>query len=173
MVVSFERLEKMGRITMGWFCSAGSDLAWLPTEKTAELTKMLDDRLRKYLTAKGFALPEASPDLFGEGSDLSRFMLGATIDKINVAVCIPGGQEGNDVRSKGSASIAVTWKLYSKAEKKVVMAFKVLGDVDEPKGVQGEMLLILMHAFDKAIDQLFASSEFQAYLAVSRGGETR
>ncbi len=158
LVVSFDRLEKMGELTFSWGCWTHFEQVWTETEKRNELTKMMDQRMRVRMGEAGFSLPQDPLDIFGETSDESRFKLGGTIDRIQMDICAPSG----GMKTKGSASLKITWKIYSKAEQKIVAVLEVETSHAEPKNISGGMYAILFAAFDKAIDKLFVSQEFQA-----------
>ncbi len=152
----------MGSYQGGIFCWGSGDYVWNSTENKGRITKVMDARLRQRLKDRGFAIPEDPTDIFGELKDESKFIVGGIITKIHMKVCYPKIGYGDVTRSAGTASMSITWKIFSKDEKKVVATIDATAEIAVPKGITGEEYSILLGAFDMVLDQLMATPEFTA-----------
>ena len=161
LVAKFSRGEKIGRYKIGYACLLGDDLTWKGGGRQDLDTREFDDVFRTEIRKLGFNVAGDPDNLFETGNDSAEYLVGGTIDALDMKLCFPMGGFGDWDSSKGRASVEVSWQIYSVLDHRVVGTIKTTGSAEDRKTRNGGMYSILMKAFAESVHQLAASDMFR------------
>lgn len=144
VVATLSRGESIGRIRTGLMCWGRQNLTWKSGATTELNTKDLDEVFREKLQKLGYKVAGDPADLFSDSNDGGAgYLIGGSIEHLNVDVCFPMSYYENWDNTKGSASVEVKWQIYSRLERRVVATIKTDGSFEEKKSKEGVCTLFL------------------------------
>lgn len=153
--------------TAGIFtCSHDSQpIIWHKDEHLNATESVFSTALGEELTASHYKLAEQADDMFGDAHAGSgdELQLGGRIDSLKIKLCYEIDY-GKVQKVKGTASMQVTWELYSPLDRKVIYKTSVTGASDDGEEVK-DLLALLSHAFKRAADALLADPQFHTLLS--------
>jgi serine protease Do len=162
LVAKLKRGEKVGHFKVGVVCWMGEDISWKSGGRKELSTEEFDDVFREELGKLGYKVAGDPANLFADANDNSaEYLVGGTIDKLNVDLCYPMAGFGNFDKSKGTASIEVEWQIYSRLQRQVVARIPTSGQFTERKSATGGMYIVLMNAFADSVQKLADSKQFR------------
>lgn len=162
VVATLDRGESIGRIRLGLVCWGRQNLTWKSGGTTEFNTEELDEVFRKKLQKLGYKVAGDPSDLFADTNDAgAEYLVGGSIEHLNIDVCFPMSNFSNFDRTKGSATVEMKWQIFSRLERRVVATIKTDGSFEEKKSQEGGMYAILLNAFAESVQKLASSEEFR------------
>jgi serine protease Do len=152
--------------TAGIFtCSHNAQpIIWQKDEHLNATESVFSTALNDELAAAHYTLTGQSDDMFGDAHSGSgdELQLGGRVDSLKLDLCYTV-IEGRVEKVKGTASMQVTWELYSPLDRKVIYKKSVTGATDDREDTK-DLLALLSHAFKRAADALLADQGFHDLL---------
>lgn len=160
LVVNLNRGESIGRYKVGVICAFGDGLSWKGGGRQDLDTDEFDEVFRDELEKIGMTVAGDPDNLFEDTSGSAEYLVGGSIEKLDMKVCFPMAGFNDWDKSKGEATVAVKWQIYSRLERRVVAAIETTG-FHKTSSQNGGMYSILLNAFADNVQKLAADERFR------------
>jgi hypothetical protein len=160
---------EVGTWGTGLFCHGSQPVIWQQDDHFNVTDSVFSTALRDELKAKGYKLAEGSDDMFGEPGEGSEaaLQMGGRIEDVKLELCYTI-LNGVIRKVKGTATVRVTWEVYSTLDRKVIYKTSTTGATEDDEKVS-DVAVLLSHAFKTAADGLLADRAFHDALTAKAG----
>ncbi len=170
VVVDIEPGTRIGKYKSGSICLSGDKFLWKRGSAPELDPDLFEDSFRSRIRRLGFASIDDPGNLFaGVDTDGAEYLVAAKVEAIDVSLCYPDHGLGSVEKSKGRASVRVTWQIYSRAERAVVASFTATGASARPQSQAGGPHAILMDAFGDSLRRFTEQPSFRAIYGSAAG----
>jgi hypothetical protein len=171
VVVDIEPGTRIGKYKSGSICLSGDKFLWKRGSAPELDPDLFEDSFRSRIRRLGFGSIDDPGNLFaGVDTDGAEYLVAAKVEAIDVSLCYPDHGLGSVEKSKGRASVRVTWQIYSRAQRAVVASFTATGASVRPQSQAGGPHAILMDAFGDSLRQFTEQPSFRAIYGSAAGG---
>lgn len=166
--------EQIGTIQYGWGCFPGTALTWRGGRLNIT-DEELTETFRKELESRNYPIVGDPYALFGDPSDATaEVFVAGLVTKVDLKVCFPFSGSptldvGNTSTVKGGAFMGVTWQIYSRKARKVVLEISTQGSYQTDTAVAGGFPVILRDTFAANVRNLLADQRFHKLLTEKEG----
>ncbi|HEX8379040.1 MAG TPA: hypothetical protein VF619_00665 [Allosphingosinicella sp.] len=162
VVVDIEPGTRIGKYKGGSLCISSDKFRWKQGSGPKLDTDLFEDAFRLHVVRLGFR-PFDDPENLFAGADTggADYLVAAKVETIEINVCYPNQGLGSVEKSKGRASVKVTWQIYSRAQRAVVASFTAEGAASQPQAQDGGPHTILMAAFGDSLRQFTEQPAFR------------
>lgn len=163
VVVDIAPGTRIGKYKSGSICLSGDKFLWKGGSAPKLDSDLFEDSFRTQIRRSGFASVDDPANLFaGVDTNGAEYLVAAKVEAIDLSLCYPDHGLGSVEKSKGRASVRVTWQIYSRAQRAVVAAFTATGTASRPQAQGGGPHAILMEAFGDSLRQFTEQPSFRA-----------
>ena len=152
VVVDLEPGARIGKYKSGSLCMSGDKFLWKGGSGPKLDPDLFEDSFRVHILKLGFRPFDDPKNLFaGVDTGGADYLVAAKVETIAINVCYPNHGLGSVEKSKGRATVRVTWQIYSRAQRAVSASFTAEGTASQGAAQTGGPHAILMTAFGDSL----------------------
>jgi hypothetical protein len=169
LVLDLERGDDMGSVQVGVLCAPHTQLVFEGGRHSLnndDLAEVFAGQLR----AANYRVVGDPDALFEDPADEGPdFLVAGLVKEMESRVCYPMSGFGNFSDATGEAFMAIAWRIYSRAERAVVLELTTEGFEEIDQATPGADAEVYLGAFAQAVRNLLADPAF--YVLVSGSGK--